>query len=165
MLRFYNIKPQILINYIDKHIRKYCQKCKRYKKSASCPPFIDTLAGYKELFMFYTQSILIIQKFIIDDPKNWKLLGIMSSESLRKNIQKLIKKLKLTNYYCFGGGSCKNCKICYIPCKFPNKKLIPIEGTGLNITKLVKDIANIELKFPVEKYGYFYRVGMVLYHE
>ena len=165
MLRFYNIKPQILINYLDKHVRKCCQKCKRYKKSASCPPFIGDLEDYKNLFLFSGHSILIIQKFIIDDPKNWKTLGIMSSESLRKNINKLIKRLKFKNYYCFGGGSCKNCKVCSIPCKFPKKRLIPIEGTGINVIKLVKDIAHIDLKFPVENYGYFYRVGMVIWNE
>lgn len=165
MIRFYNIQPNILSKYIDKHVRKWCQRCKRYKKSASCPPFIGTSEGYKELFMFSEHSILVIQKFIIDDPKNWKQLGIISSESLRKNIQKLVKKLKLIDYYCFGGGSCKNCKICSIPCKFLKKRLIPIEGAGLNVIKLVKDTTNIELKFPVEKYGYFYRVGLIIYNE
>jgi predicted metal-binding protein len=71
--------------------------------------------------------------------------------------------MKLKKYTAFGGGSCKNCHICSIPCKHPKKRLIPIEGTGINVVKLVKDIANIELKFPVEKQGYFYRVGLLLW--
>ena len=163
LFKSYHIPSQFLIDYLDKHVRKYCQKCKRYKKSASCPPFIEELEYYKNLFLLSEHAILIVQKFIIDDPKNWKELGAKSSESLRKVMERLVKNLKLTNYYCFGGGSCKNCKICSVPCKFPKKRLIPIEGTGLNVVKLVKDIAEIYIKFPVEKYGYFYRVGMILW--
>lgn len=162
---YYKVPVYILSKYLDTKVRDWCKECKRYEKSASCPPFIESLETYNYLFMKYEHAILIILKFNIDNPENWKELGRLSSESLRTSIQEVINKLNLTNYISFGGGSCKHCQVCSIPCKFPDLRLIPIEGLGINVIALVKDISNIELKFPVEQYGYFYRVGLVIWNE
>ncbi len=163
MLKFYNINPKILTNYLDIRVRKYCKKCKRYKKSGSCPPYVESIEKYKSLFLFANCAVLIVEKFIIDNPNNWRELGILSSECLRKNMYRLIEKMQWKECLVFGGGSCKNCIQCSIPCKNPSKRLIPVEGLGLNVINLVKDIANIELKFPVEKQGFFYRIGLIIY--
>jgi predicted metal-binding protein len=155
--------PKILTSYFDNHVREMCKDCKRYNISASCPPFIESLIHYKNFLPTYKLGILVIKKFIIDDIKNWKELGINSSEEIRKELIGLKESLNPTEYDYFGAGSCKNCKQCSFPCRFPNEQLIPIEGTGINVIKLVKDITDIELKFPIEQYGYFYRIGIFLY--
>jgi len=163
---FVSINPSILENYFDKHVRELCKDCKRYGEKDCCPPYLPEIDVYRNRFKQYKNGTLIIKKFIIDDVKNWKELGKNSSEELRMEIMKFINKIKYERdvkcvYY--GGGSCKNCIKCSHPCRFPNKQLIPIEGTGMNIVKLVEDVANITLKFPVEKYGYFYRIGLILW--
>jgi predicted metal-binding protein len=163
MTYYFNINPQILSNYFDEQVREWCKNCKRYGVSASCPPNIQSIEFYKTIVNQFSKGVLIIQKFTIDDPQNWQILGKNSSEELRNTMENLIPKLKIYSlYYLFGGGSCKHCEKCTIPCTNGNK-LIPIEAIGLNVIKLTKDIANINLKFPVESQGFFYRIGLIIY--
>jgi predicted metal-binding protein len=160
-----NINPSILPFYLEEKTRELCKDCKRYGKSGSCPPFLKDIKFFERIFLSYPFGILIVKKFNIDDPKNWKELGRKSSETIRKEIKKLEKTIKATDYVSYGAGSCKNCKICSPICKFPDKRLIPLEGTGINVVKLFYDLTEIELKFPVEKQGYFYRIGLFLYEK
>jgi hypothetical protein len=39
---------------------------------------------------------------------------------------------------------------------------VPLEGCGIDVVKLMK-FYDVELRFPVEQQGFFYRIGMVLY--
>jgi len=163
---YFQIDPAALGLYMDKNVRELCKECKRYGEKDSCPPYLPEIDVYIDRFKQYKNGTLIIKKFIIDDIKNWKELGKNSSEELRRDILDLVDELKYEQYNnidYYGAGSCKNCIKCSHPCRFPNKQLIPIEGTGINVVKLVEDTANITIKFPVENYGYFYRVGLVLY--
>lgn len=162
---FVSINPKILENYLDEHVRELCKYCKRYGKKVCCPPYLPVIEEYKKLFIKYKCGTLLIKKFTIDDIKKWEELGKNSSEELRQSVILFINSLKTDKYTYFGAGSCKNCKTCSNPCRFPDKQLIPLEGLGLNVVKLVEDIANITLKFPVENYGYFYRIGLVLYEK
>ena len=60
-----------------------------------------------------------------------------------------------------GGGSCKACVQCVTPCRQPDKAIVPIEGCGIDVVKLLFDCNGINLKFPIE--NYFFRVGMILW--
>jgi len=158
--------PKVLGSYFENNVREMCKSCKRYNISSSCPPHIETIEYYKELLPTYCNGVLFIKKFIINDIRNWQELGRNSSEELRIEMKPFIDGCiyeGCDEYDYYGAGSCKNCIKCSYPCKFPNKQLIPIEGTGINVIKLVKDLANIDIKFPVENYGYFYRVGLILW--
>jgi predicted metal-binding protein len=162
-----SINPLILQEYFDEHVRELCMDCKRYRIKASCPPNLPSIRYYKDAFIQYKHGVLILKKFEIDNIENWKELGKNSSRDLEIEIHKIVDELKYENYdnydY-YGAGSCKNCEICSFPCRFPNKQLPPLEGTGINVIRLVQDVAHITLKFPVESYGYFYRVGLVLWN-
>jgi len=157
-----NINPSILEDYLDENVRELCKECKRYGLKVCCPPYLPKIEFFRDKFNQYEKGVLIIKQFIIDDVKNWKNLGKVSSEKLREDMMNFVSTLH-SNFVCYGAGSCKNCTECSWPCKFPNKQLIPLEGTGINVVSLVEDVADITIKFPVENYGYFYRVGMVLY--
>lgn len=161
--RFIPIVPFDLVYYLETSTRTACKQCKRYTLSGSCPPYLEDLIYYQESFISFPLGIVIMKKFIIDNPENWKELGRQSSEDIRKELNNFVNYLKPKRYEMFGAGSCKHCEKCNVPCKFPDKRLIPIEGTGLNVVKLIKDIANLELKFPVEPQGYFYRIGLLIY--
>lgn len=167
MFSWYVLKPQILTNYFQDSVRIACSKCKRYNKSASCPPYIYSIEQYKISLPKYKNGLLIIKKYKITDITKWQELGRYSSEDIRKELTVVYTILRKQGFHVsmFGAGSCKNCKICTIPCSHPDKKLIPIEAIGLNVIRLVKKVTGKIIKFPVEKQGFFYRVGMILYNE
>lgn len=164
---YFKISPKQLLPYFEERIRKWCENCKRFNKSGSCPPVIESIDYYKNLIQNYNTGLLIAKKFEINDINQWKLLGKESSEQLRELFLIVEYYLNLKNVLKFGAGSCKFCPICTIPCSNLNNQLISLEGIGINVIKLIYDISDneIKLKFPVEKYGYFYRVGLLLWNE
>lgn len=164
MLR-YKFNPKILSQFFDYKVREMCKSCKRYGKKATCPPHIESLEYYKILFSKYKQGILLIEKFPIDNIRNWERLGKESSLVIQNELLITRKNLSYAGKFAiiFGAGSCKNCPACVFPCKYPEKSVIPIEGTGLNVIALAKKVVKIDIMFPVEKQKSFYRIGMILY--
>lgn len=163
-LRKIKFNPQILTEYFDAKVREMCRSCKRYGTKATCPPNVESLEYYKNLLCTYKYGILFIEKFNIDNIANWERLGKESSSILHKAVLDCRNKLIASGHpfvVGFTAGSCKNCEKCAFPCRFPDKSLVPIEGTGINVMRLVKIVAKINIKFPVTKS--FYRVGIVLY--
>jgi len=159
--------PEILKNYFQDSVRIACTKCKRYGISAACPPYLKSIEYYRKLLSSKQVGLLVINRYEITDLKKWKKLGRDSSEDLRLELIRIKTFIKTFNTasIIFGAGSCKACKVCTIPCSNPIEAIIPIEGLGINVIRLVKAVAGIQIKFPVEKQGYFYRVGMVLYND
>ena len=157
------INPKILSRYFDPQIRTNCREgCKRYGEKVCCPPNIGHIRRYEELLPTYDYGELIIEKFDIDNPKNWKELGKSSSLVIAKQLYSL--KERYENSIIFGAGSCKYCsEVCYYPCKHPDKMLIPLEATGIDVVRLVQDTCKIKLIFPVK--DIFYRIGAILYDE
>jgi len=159
----YKFDPKILKNHFDNKIRELCKSCKRYGTKATCPPHIESVEYYRELLPRYSHGILFVEKFKSNSLTNWKELGERSSLKIHNQLTGVRDELfahgKLS--IVFGAGSCKLCKECAFPCRFPDKSIVPIEGTGLNVVDFVKEVADIDVSFPVSKY--FYRVGVVLY--
>jgi predicted metal-binding protein len=149
--------------YFDLKVCEACKSCKRYGLTGCCPPVIGTFEYYKKLLKRYSYGKIFIEKFIINDEKNWKALGRTSSLKLHHVLLKEKNQLLNKGHYfnvILGGGSCKYCKECSIPCRFPQFRAIPIEATGIDVIKTLNKIGMF-LKFPVKKV--FYRVGMVLW--
>jgi predicted metal-binding protein len=149
--------------YFDLKVCEACKSCKRYGLTGCCPPVIGTFEYYKKLLKRYSYGKIFIEKFIINDQKNWKALGRTSSLKLHRVLLKEKNQLLNKGHYfnvILGGGSCKYCKECSIPCRFPQFRAIPIEATGIDVIKTLNKIGMF-LKFPVKKV--FYRVGMILW--
>jgi len=156
------INPKIDLKF-DLKVVEQCKSCKRYGAVTTCPPYVEKLAYYQKLLPMYKYGFLYYEKFEIDKYENWRELGKMSSEKLRTLLLKERNKLVNEGHYfvvAFGGGSCKNCNKCSIPCQFPDKALIPMEATGMNIVEMMKKFG-IEIKHPVK--DFFYRVGCIFY--
>lgn len=156
------INPKTDLKF-DLKVVEQCKSCKRYGSVATCPPYIEKLDYYQKLLPTYKHGFLYYERFEIDNYENWRELGKMSSEKLRKFVIKERDKLIDEGHYfvvAFGGGSCKNCDKCSIPCRFPDKALIPMEGTGMNIVEMMKKFG-VEIKHPVK--DFFYRVGCIFY--
>ncbi len=147
----------------DLKVCEACKSCKRYGLTGCCPPNIGSYEYYKKLLRRYTYGKIFIEKFIVNDHSKWQEIGKNSSLILYKILAKEQQKLLNKGHYfsiILGGGSCKYCKECSIPCKFPQFRIIPVEGTGINVVTTLEKMGMF-IHFPVKQV--FYRVGMVLY--
>lgn len=156
------IDPKRELIFDDKVVEQ-CKSCKRYGKKATCPPHIFPFEYYQRLLPTYKHCTIYYERFEIDDIKNWVRLGKKSSMKLTNFLLKKRADLFNKGHYfavAFGGGSCKICKTCTFPCKFPDKALIPVEGTGLHIVEMMR-LRGVEIKYPVV--DRFYRVGCLFY--
>jgi predicted metal-binding protein len=140
-----------------------CKSCRRYGLTGCCPPVIGSFEYYKKLLKQYEHGKLFIEQFVIDDVANWKQLGKDSSLELHKVLLEERKKLLDKGHYfnvILGGGSCKWCEECSVPCKQPQFRAIPIEATGINVVATLAKMS-LNIKFPVK--NKFYRVGLLLW--
>lgn len=145
----------------DLKVREMCRFCKRYGKKATCPPYVGSFGYYSRLLPQYTFGVFYFEKFVIEG--DYLELGKRSSLKIYRKILSEREKLFEDGHYFaigFGAGSCKLCDKCSFPCSAPEKALIPLEATGVNIVKTLGRYG-VTLKFPVKKY--FYRVGAIFY--
>ena len=160
--RLFDPKKELIF---DIKVCEACKSCKRYGLTGCCPPNIGTFEYYKKLLKRYTYGKVFIEKFTLEDPSKWKEAGKESSLKLHKILLKEREDLlNKGNYFnlILGGGSCKWCKECKIPCQAPQYRAIPIEATGINVVATLAKMG-FWIKFPVKKT--FYRVGMLLWDE
>jgi predicted metal-binding protein len=149
----------------DLRVREACFSCKRFNQSASCPPNIGTFEYYKKLLKRYTSGKVFVEKYVINDTTKWREIGKKSSLDLHKILLKERQELlNKGNYFSLilGGGSCKFCPECSVPCKHPEFRVIPVEATGIDVVKTLRKMGMF-IKFPVKTH--FYRVGMLLWSE
>ena len=166
IVEFFNFNPKKLSKCFDNKVREMCKSCKRYGFKATCPPHIESINYYKKFLPTYKYGKVILYKYININIDNWEQDGKKSSIDISNKLVLLRNELLQNNHFFvigFGAGSCKICKKCMFPCKYPEKSFIPMEATGLNIIKLVKKICNISIEFPVGKQKFFYRVGLLLW--
>ena len=150
--------PKELI--FDEKVREQCKSCKRYGTRYSCPPYVESVEFYKRLMQGYQQGLLIALEFVVGP--DWKEDGKKSSVALANKVLEVRERLIAEGHYFavgFGAGSCKNCVECADPCRLPNKALLPVEATGVNVVESFKEF--IQIQFPVR--DTFYRIGVVLY--
>lgn len=160
-----NFNPSILGLFFNIKVREACKSCKRYGKKSTCPPYIDSVAYYQSLLPSYKYGVLFIEKFELKyyTQSTWQELGEYSSKVIQKALSKHKNELFNNHHFpiIFGAGSCKNCKKCSNPCKFPSKSITPIEAVGLDVVGVVSKLAKINLVFPIKEQ--FYRVGVILW--
>jgi predicted metal-binding protein len=148
----------------DLKVIEACRNCKRYGKKASCPPICPSIDYFKQLLPTYKYGIFFYDTFL-SSPEEWQIKGKESSLTMQKYLVNF--RNELFNKGCifvtaFGSGSCKICEQCEIPCRFPDKGLVPLEATGLNVVEILKK-KGLDINFPVK--GEFYRVGAIFYDE
>jgi predicted metal-binding protein len=153
--------PNVLI--FNEKVRDLCRSCKRFGKSAACPPNIESLDHYRKAAKQYKHMDIVYKEFNVNDYKDKIEAGKKSSLELYKHlVDRRNKMIQEGNLFvtCYGGGSCKICKNCTIPCTHPEKSIIPIEGTGVNIFETLRQF-DIILPSIIDKT--FFRIGVILY--
>jgi predicted metal-binding protein len=160
-----NFQPHILKNCFDDKVREQCRSCKRYNKSSMCPTNVPDVEYFRNLLPTYSNGRMFYDQFPVDTD-NWEESGRASSLVIHNRILEVRNQLfKDGIYFCVGftAGSCKVCKKCSYPCVCPEKSLIPLEGTGINVVKLMKHF-EIDIKFPIEQQHFYFRVGVLLWN-
>lgn len=160
IIREFDPKKELIF---DIKVCEACMSCKRYGLTGCCPPNIGEITYYKKLLKRYEHGKIFVEKFIVKDPLKYQEIGRQSSLELHKILIKERQKLFHKGHYfnvILGGGSCKWCEKCKIPCQFPHFRAIPIEATGINVVDSLYKMGMF-LKFPVKKV--FYRVGLLLW--
>jgi predicted metal-binding protein len=146
----------------DLKVVESCKNCKRYGTKASCPPYVFDSYYYQKLLPTYRYGVVYYEQFN-SLSNTWVENGKNSSLALQKFL--LARRDELFQQgrvfvTAFGSGSCKLCTECSFPCRLPNKALVPLEATGLDVVKTVKKFG-VNIKFPVT--DSFYRIGAIFY--
>jgi predicted metal-binding protein len=162
MIRITNISVKSLELYFKESVRVACEKCPRYGTKVTCPPLLPSVSSCKNNLLKYQHCTLIIRKYIITDhtQEYYKEIGKRSSLELVNDLETFVNNSDIKSYILFGAGSCKKCQVCN-----PSKEncIIPLEATGLNILKYVRDYKIIpDIQYPVK--DYFYRIGAIFYN-
>jgi predicted metal-binding protein len=150
--------------------KEACKSCKRYNTKATCPPHIEDIDYYQKVLPSYKYGKIYYKRFNIPkdyvqlpDEEDPNSLGRKSSLAIHTHLLKERDELlKQGHYYIIilGSGSCKLCVNCDFPCAFPAESVIPMEGTGMDVVKMMKKY-DVNIEYPVK--DYFYRVGCILY--
>ena len=163
MIQRIEINPRDLKYFFDYKTTEMCKSCKRYNTKQTCPPNVSSLEYYKNLLPVYECGAIFYDTFKCSDKSKWKEIGTESSLIIHTSLLKEREVLfNLGHYYinCFGAGSCKLCKECSVPCRQPDKAIIPLEATGINVVKLMKSYG-VDINFPIT--DSLYRIGVILY--
>lgn len=162
----------ILINpdkdcIFEERVKLLCaNSCGRYGLKLSCPPYIPDI-NYEKAIKEYNFGLIIMIERNAKTSEQFKKTRLESTNSLHKILLELENEaFKEGEFFAtsFIGGSCKLCNECYNVCKNPTLSRIPLEATGMNIVKTLKNIGE-EIKFPIEKYKKFSRTGLFLLSE
>jgi predicted metal-binding protein len=156
------INPKILA--FDNKVIEMCKSCKRYDFKATCPPHTESVEYYEKLLRQYKHGVIWYDTFECADLADWKIVGKESSLAIHHHLLKEREMLFADGHFLialFGAGSCKLCpKDCAFPCRQPQNAIVPLEATGVNVVKLMKQY-NVDVTFPVK--NNIYRIGLVLY--
>lgn len=147
----------------EERVRLNCFQCARYGVNWTCPPKLPDI-DYQKMILEYQDALLVYCKVPFTEDK----LDIVRRDSTNVLHRALLaaEKLLWENdrplAVSFIGGSCKLCAQGCDPHKCRQRKLarIPIEATGVNVSKSVKD-EELQIVFPPK--NFFYRVGLLLW--
>lgn len=135
--------PAILVARQD--IRDMCNadKCMIFGKNWGCPPHCGTVAECQQKMHGYKNAILL--------QTTGHMTKAVDSKCYRETEQRHLK-----NFYalaelaqeaypdalCLGAGGCRICKKCAWPepCRFPEKAVSSMEGYGLFVTQVCRDV-------------------------
>ncbi|MFH1079574.1 MAG: DUF2284 domain-containing protein [Pseudomonadota bacterium] len=147
---------------VDERVRLKCQIpiCDHYSKNLMCPPFVPSVAFFRDALARYTGAILIQ----ITTPLPESMAGGPSAE-IYTSAKKLHELVNLAEKWSFAyqfrfatgliGGCCWLCDECVavrngLVCRHPFKARPSMEAMGIDV---VETVANVHLstRFPIVK--------------
>ena len=153
-------KNQIIF---ENRVRVNCFYCSKYNKQWTCPPNIPNI-DYEKVISEYDNIIILGISYDVNN-LNYADIRIKSTNEIHKTLLLLEKKLWDMGHpmaISFIGGSCKLCKngCAEDKCRNSQSARIPIEATGINVIKTLK---NIDIDVDFTNTSQISRYGMLLW--
>lgn len=122
--------------------------CGRYNTCWTCPPGVGELNTLMAKAKCYKYAAVFTCKYELEDWCDVEGMadGAKSTQSLLLEITDRLRGDGMDFYAlgCEGCNICNNCTYPDAPCRFPEKAIVSIEASGINVVELSK---NIGLKY------------------
>lgn len=158
------IEPKNLI--FEENVKMNCYYCGKYNNNWRCPPNLPEI-NYKKMMEEFDFGMFVVMRFDIADLNNYENIRNESGIILHKlmlSIEKWMWENNNSNSLSFIGGSCRLCKngCGKEKCNNPYMSRSPIEATGINVVKSIKEYG-VDIVFPPKEY--LMRIGLILWQE
>lgn len=146
-------KSERLIKYeVKKKFDLLCKNgCPNYNKKWSCPPLSPS---YSSFVSEYENIVVVVFSTKLDQfyyIKNDYLKVKAANTIMKSRIDKVLRSFISDNCYYISTGSCRMCKPCKRklnqPCAHPGEMTFSFEALGINVSEMVNDLFNFELKW------------------
>lgn len=157
---------------VEKYL-EYCKECSDYATNWSCPPYDfdpnDIWKSYNKLKVFafkYNFSKELLDETFEEDQLN---IFLKRLDRTKVKLMNVIYRMEDENSMGLGMGPCNLCPMCTrsfgMPCKMPFKLRYSIESLGGNVDDMIKEVFDIEVKYPKDGKlpEYLMFVGGLLY--
>lgn len=158
------IDPQKLV--FEENVKMNCFYCGKYNNNWRCPPNLPDI-DYPKMMSEFDVGMFVILTYDINNPEDYNSIRNESSVALHKlllNLEKWMWNHNSSNSLSFIAGSCKLCKggCGKEKCNNPYMSRSPVEATGINVVKSVKQYG-VNVQFPADKK--MMRIGLLLWQE
>ena len=137
------LDPQGLVTRRD--VRDMCaeNKCGAYNRNWTCPPAIGTIEECQLRMRGYKRGILVQSVGHMSKTVDSKCYRETERRHI-KNFYALCEEIRreYPNALCLSAGGCRVCRQCAYPdpCRFPEKAVSSMEGYGLFVTQVCRDV-------------------------
>lgn len=156
-VKFANISSTELIKYQDKQkFDLLCETgCPNYNNKWSCPPLSPS---YSKFSSKYDNIIVVVISTKLEQfsyIKNDYLKVKAANTIMKSRVDKTLRSFISEDCFYISTGSCRMCKPCKRklnqPCAHLDKMTYSFEALGINVSEMVSDLFDFELKWYKKK--------------
>lgn len=122
-------------------VREMCAsgRCQAYGNNWACPPHCGSIETFQKLFE--SKDKCFVFQTVMDTEDEFDVETMLEAEHVHsKRTSDLAESLKRdTNAFVFSAGTCTICPECTCPnepCRFPDKRLVSMESSGLVVNDI-----------------------------
>lgn len=145
---------------VDERVRLKCQVpvCHSYRKNLMCPPYVQTIAEFRETLKLYSKAILLqVTAELKNSHTDVTSEEVLSSAKKLHELVNFAEKKVFSEGFRFAagfiGGRCRLCDECVavhggIHCRYPLKARPSMEAMGIDVMATAEK-AGLPLSFPI----------------
>ena len=145
---------------VDERVRLKCQIpiCDSYNKNLMCPPYVPSVAAFREALTGYSCAILLQVTAPLTAPvNNSSSIDVYAPAKQLHELVNLAEKWAFEYNFRFAtglmGGCCRLCDECVAIqsghfCRYPFKARPSMEAMGIDVVETVK-AAGLQISFPI----------------
>lgn len=142
-VRQYAFLEPSAIDFKDE-IQEICNNgaCQMYGKTWACPPALGNAAECKKRCLEYSKAMLFSAVYELEDSFDYEGM-IDAGVSFRELCDRIYDEIGANSdkYLMLCNGACLRCEKCSypdLPCRFPDKLFLSLEGHGILVSELAK---------------------------